>query len=155
MWTMSAPTETWQVTPRPMRTALAGTDRWTFFGARSSSMRPSPRPKPASSPAAGCAPRRAPSAIPSPVSRAKPNVPAGSWVSTRSEVWPAVAISKSWIAPAELSATWVTRPRSMRSITRGASPTFRTWAPMAMTTGLPARRARTMRATRSLKWVPA
>src|SRR3984885_14449927 len=59
---------------------------------------------------------------------------------TSSEVPPTRAISKSWTSAAPFIAMPLTKPRFMRSISRGPRPTLMTWPPMPQRIALPALR---------------
>src|SRR5258707_208950 len=76
-----------------------------------------------------------------PVSSAVPKRPSGRTASTSSLVWPAMAISKSWMAAEPFMANAVAKPRRIKSASVGESPHLMTWPPMPQMIGLPAARA--------------
>ncbi len=65
-----------------------------------------------------------------PVSSAAPKRPSGSTASTSSLVWPAMAISKSWIEAAPFMTNALIQPRRIRSSSTSPRPHLITCPPM-------------------------
>ena len=90
-----------------------------------------------------------------PVSSLTPKAPSARSFSTSSEVAPARAISKSWMAVAPFKARAETKPRCMRSMMTALRPHFTTCPPNPQTMARPFRLACSKASTASRKSVPA
>jgi len=135
---MSAPIARCAVTGTFRSYAAHSIDLSAFGGNNDETSLPidSPRPMPSSRP------RHAARLSISPVSFAAPKSPLPSVASTSSLVDPARAISVSWTSTEPLTATAVTNPRLIKSITIGAKPVLTTWPPIPQMIGFPRSRAR-------------
>ena len=125
--------------------AVGGVQQAVLRGSAKRSSSAISRPSASPMPSPSRAPARMARFISRPVSSAMPNEPFSRLEATSSLVLPCRAISKSWMVAAPLLARWVITPRSIRSISSGASPRLTTCAPIIQITGRPALRASAIR----------